>query len=106
MVGRLMSFFLAPLVILVSGIICTFVGIRLLKAAGIVTQRVIPAHDHELLSEAIRAGNDKAVSEYIRLSSLSGMTSTFTRLGLTGLPFAHRSVANILAQVCASQASQ
>jgi hypothetical protein len=88
MIGRLLSFFLAPLMILLSGIVCTLVGTRLLKAAGIVTQRVIPAQDYELLSTAIREGNDKAVSEYIRLSSLSGMTGTFTRVGLTGLPLA------------------
>ena len=88
MIGRLLSFFLAPLMILLSGIVCTSVGIRLLKAAGIVTQRVIPAHDYDLLSSAIKEGNEKAVSEYIRLSSLSGMTGAFTRVGLTGLPLA------------------
>jgi hypothetical protein len=88
MVGRVLSVFLAPLMILLSGAVCTFVGIRLLKAAGVVTQRVIPAHDYELLSSAIRDGNEKAISEYIRLSSLTGMTGTFTRVGLTGLPLA------------------
>jgi hypothetical protein len=87
-IGHLLSVFLAPLMILLSGIVCTFVGIRLLKAAGIVTQRVIPEHDYDLLSSAIREGNEKAVSEYIRLSSLAGMTGTFTRVGLTGLPLA------------------
>lgn len=88
MIGRLLSLFLAPLMIFLAGIVCTVVGTRLLKAAGIVTQRVIPAQDYDLLSNAIREGNDKAVSEYIRLSSLSGMTGTFTRVGLTGLPLA------------------
>ena len=88
MLGRVMSVFLAPFMILLSGAICSYVGIRLLKAAGIVTKRVIPVEDYHLLSSAIEKGNEKAISEYIRLSSLSSVTGTFTRMGLTGLPLA------------------
>ena len=72
----------------ISALICTFVGISLLKAAGAVTQHVIPEKEYELLAPAIRDGNEKAISEYIRLSSLSGATGTFTKVGLTGLPLA------------------
>jgi hypothetical protein len=86
--GRILSFLMAPVLLIFSAIICTVVGIRLLSAAGAVTQHVIPPQDHELLSPAIRDGNDKAISEYIRLSSLSGVTGTFTKVGLTGLPLA------------------
>lgn len=88
MIGSLLTFFTAPLAILIAAIFCTIVGIHLLKAAGIVTQHVIPPHDYELLASAIQAGNGQAISEYVRLSSLSGMTGTFTKLGLTGLPLA------------------
>jgi hypothetical protein len=88
LIGGLLVVFLAPLFTMVSGVVCALVGTRLLKAAGVATQRVIPAHDYELLSAAIRDGNEKAVSEYIRLSSLRGITGTFTRVGLTGLPLA------------------
>lgn len=86
--GRILSFVMAPLLQIFSAIICTIVGIRLLSAAGAVTQHVIPPQDYELLAPAIRDGNDKPISEYIRLSSLSGITGTFTKVGLTGLPLA------------------
>lgn len=95
--GRILSFILAPLLLIVSAIVCTVVGIRLLKAAGAVTQQVIPPQDYELLALAIKEGNEKAISEYIRLSSLSGMTGTFTKVGLTGLPLATISLTIILA---------
>ncbi len=86
--GRILSFFLSPLLLVISATISTFVGIRLLKAAGAVSQEVIPSRDYDLLAPAIRNGNEKAISEYIRLSSLSGTTGTFTKIGLTGLPLA------------------
>lgn len=86
--GRIMSVFLAPLLVLVGAGICVFVGIKLLGAAGAVSAQVIPPQEYELLAPAIRDGNEKAITEYIRLSSLSGMTGTFTKVGLTGLPLA------------------
>lgn len=86
--GRIFSFLLAPLFMGISAAICTVVGIRLLRAAGAVSQQVIPPQDFALLAPAIRDGNEKAISEYIRLSSLSGITGTFTKVGLTGLPLA------------------
>lgn len=86
--GRIFSFIMAPLFMGISAVICTIVGIRLLRAAGAVSQQVIPPQDFALLAPAIRDGNEKAISEYIRLSSLSGITGTFTKVGLTGLPLA------------------
>jgi hypothetical protein len=86
--GRILSFLMAPLFMGISATICTIVGIRLLRAAGAVSQQVIPSQDFALLAPAIRDGNEKAISEYIRLCSLSGITGTFTKVGLTGLPLA------------------
>lgn len=86
--GRIASIFMGPILVFLSAIVCTFVGIRLLRSAGAVTQEVIPTRDYDLIAPAIREGNEKAVSEYIRLRSLSGMTGTFTKIGLTGLPLA------------------
>lgn len=86
--GRILSFFLGPLLLFLSAAVCSFVGNRLLKSAGAVATQVIPPQDYELLSAAIRDGNEKAISEYIRLSSLSGTTGTFTKIGLSGLPLA------------------
>jgi len=86
--GRILSFFMAPLFIAVSAVVCTIIGTRLLRVVGAVSQQVIPPQDFALLAPAVRDGNEKAISEYIRLSSLSGITGTFTKVGLTGLPLA------------------
>jgi hypothetical protein len=86
--GRILSAFLGPLLIFGSAGVCAFVGIRLLKSAGAVATHVIPPQDYELLATAIRDGNENAIGQYIRLSSLSGTTGTFTKIGLTGLPLA------------------
>ena len=86
--GIMFSLFLAPLLLILSGSVCSFVGIRLLRAAGAVSRQVIPPKEYELLAEAIRGGNENGISQYIRLSSLTGITGTFTKIGLTGLPLA------------------
>ena len=86
--GRILSLLMAPILIAGSAIVCTIVGIKLLRAAGAVSQQVIPPQEFNLLAPAIRDGNEKAITEYIRLSSLSGITGTFTKVGLTGLPLA------------------
>jgi hypothetical protein len=77
-----------------------FVGIVLIIAllAAVMAARtmlssatprvVIPEADRELLDTLIREANDKAIDQYVRLSSLSGATGTATKLGLTGLPLA------------------
>jgi hypothetical protein len=86
--GRILSIMLAPLLSLFSAIICTVVGIRLLRSSGAVTTQVISPQDYPILGPAISAGNEQAISQFIRLSSLSGLTGTFTKIGLTGLPLA------------------
>jgi hypothetical protein len=82
------GFFFAPLICLVSAFICSFLGIRLLKTSGAVATHVIAPQDYALLGPAIAEGNAEAISLFIRLSSLSGATGTFTKIGLTGLPLA------------------
>jgi hypothetical protein len=84
---KAIDFYLPPLLLLIAAIICSIVGIRLLRAIG-AGQQVIPPQDYEVLAPAIRDGNEKAISEYIRLSSLLGLTGTATKVGLTGLPLA------------------
>ena len=48
----------------------------------------IPPNDYALLAPLIRDGKSESIDQYVRLSSLSGFTGTFTKLGLTGLPLA------------------
>ncbi len=86
--GQILSIYLGPLFMFMSAAVCSFLGIKLLKSAGAVQANVIPPQDYELLSGAVKAADDKAISEYVRLSALSGVTGTFTKVGLTGLPLA------------------
>jgi hypothetical protein len=57
------------------------------KAAGNINRRVIPENDQKLLNELILK-DEQGIDQYIRLSSLSGTTGFFTKLGLTGMPLA------------------
>src|ERR1051325_12090360 len=72
------------LVTLVTG----FMGYRLVAASGAETTTVIPSQDRKLLSPLVADGKGDSIDHYVRLSSLSGFTGTFTKLGLTGLPLA------------------
>jgi len=93
----IISAFVPLLVLVIAAAICVFVGIKLLVAAGAVSAQVIPQKEFDLLATAIRDGNEQAISQYIRLSSLSGMTGTFTKVGLSGLPLATITLTIILA---------
>jgi spore maturation protein SpmB len=86
--GGILSYSLPPAFCIVAAIICTIVGIRLLRSSGAVTTQVISPQDYQILGPAIAGGNEQAITQFIRLSSLSGMTGTFTKIGLTGLPLA------------------
>lgn len=64
------------------------VGLRLLGAAGKTTPRVIPLEDRELLQPLVQTANKEAIEQYVILSSLSGFTGTFQKIGFSGLPLA------------------
>jgi hypothetical protein len=74
--------------IITIGVTCAFIAIRLFSKAGSLTSQVIRPEDRHLLEPLIAAPNKEAISEYIRLASLSGFSGTFTKLGFTGLPLA------------------
>jgi hypothetical protein len=63
-----------------------YVGGRIVISGVSVQRDVIPAQDRHLLEPLITASDEKAIEQYVRLSSLAGATGTATRLGLTGLP--------------------
>jgi hypothetical protein len=73
---------------LVGSVACAIYGTKAMLSEGGAPKIVIPNSDRVLLEELIRAGNDKGIDQYVRLSSLSGVTGTYTKLGLTGLPLA------------------
>jgi hypothetical protein len=67
------------------------VGVSLLRSVGLATVSpgpVINPDEWAILSSEVKGGKEDAISQYIRLRSLSGFTGGFTMLGLTGLPLA------------------
>jgi hypothetical protein len=76
------------LLISTIALLCVYIGYRLVRAAGATSLPVIPERDYNLLAPLIESGNANAIDQYVRLSSLSKFTGTFTQLGLTGLPLA------------------
>ena len=82
-----------PELILVSiGVFGAILGVGLLRSVGLAgvqqPNRVINKEEWDALCDQVRAGQEDAVTQYIRLTSLTGFTGTFTKLGLTGLPLA------------------
>lgn len=74
--------------IVAIGLICALFAVRLFSKAGSLTSQVIRPEDRNLLEPLISDAKKDAISEYIRLASLSGFSGTFTKLGFTGLPLA------------------
>jgi hypothetical protein len=83
--------YLPELILFVVGTTSTIMGINLIRAAGlsaIAPNVVINPKEWSELSASIKEGKEDAVTQYIRLTSLTGLTGLFTKLGLTGLPLA------------------
>ena len=51
-------------------------------------KEVIPQKDRALLEPLIKEANKEAINQYAILSSLSGFTGTFQKIGFSGLPLA------------------
>jgi hypothetical protein len=73
---------------LVLIIFFSLVGLQLRGAAGRTAPRVIPDEDRTLLEPLVRDANKEAINQYVILSSLSGFTGTFQKIGFSGLPLA------------------
>jgi hypothetical protein len=63
-----------------------YIGYKLVVASGASPENAIPPNHYNLLAPLIQEGKSDSIDQYVRLSSLSGFTGTFTKLGLTGLP--------------------
>jgi hypothetical protein len=72
----------------VVALVSTYIGYRMVVAAGAATAVVIPPQDYALLAPLVTDGKSDSIDQYVRLSSLAKFTGTFTQLGLTGLPLA------------------
>ena len=69
-----------------SAIVGAFLGGSLLRSALRASKHTIPNADRDLLEPLIMENNKEAINQYVRISSLSGSTGTFTKLEFTGLP--------------------
>src|ERR1700733_11730490 len=67
-------------------VISAYIGYKLVVASGASPENPIPPANYRLLSPLITDGKAESIDQYVRLSSLSGFTGKFTKLGLTGLP--------------------
>lgn len=84
----LLALYLPHLLLFVTTIVSGYIGFKLVVASGASPENPIPPNDYALLAPLIREGKAESIDQYVRLSSLSGFTGTFTKLGLTGLPLA------------------
>src|SRR5829696_490130 len=77
-----------PLILIGASVLFSFFGYIVLRSVGLANKQVIPIQDRELLVSVIRDGNTKGLNAYIELSSLSGVTGFFKKIGIFGLPLA------------------
>lgn len=83
-----LRFYGDDILIFLAAIFLGLVALRLLFGAGRGVPRVIPLEDRPLLEPLIAAANKDAIAQYVILSSLSGFTGTFQKIGFSGLPLA------------------
>lgn len=83
--------FYPELLLCAIAVFAGLVGVSLLRSVGLATVSpgpVINPEEWAILSSEVKGGKEEAITQYIRLRSLSGFTGGFTMLGLTGLPLA------------------
>jgi hypothetical protein len=80
--------FAYPIRSLLILVFLAFFGFTLLGAAGKITPRVIPDEDRDLLTPLVKDANKEAIAQYVILSSLTGFTGNFQKIGFSGLPLA------------------
>lgn len=73
------------------GIFAAALGVKLVRAGGTSPSDPLPVvnpKEWHILSAALTANTTDPIGEYIRLSSLTGVTGFFRKLDLSGLPLA------------------
>ena len=85
MMGLLALYFPHTL-LFITTIASGYIGYKLVLASGASPENPIPPSNYALLAPLIQEGKSDSIDQYVRLSALSGLTGTFTKLGLTGLP--------------------
>lgn len=72
--------------LLIIAIVAATLGKGLLITVHLADARTIPYEDLALIEQAVKDGKPEPIDQYVRLRSLTGMSGTFTKLGITGLP--------------------
>jgi len=72
--------------LIIIAVVAASLGRSLLRIVHLADARTIPREDLPLIEQAVKDGKPEPVDQYVRLRSLSGMSGTFTKLGITGLP--------------------
>ena len=83
--------FIPQLVVCGIGIFTSFLGVGLIRSAGFanrIPSSVVSPAEWITLRDAVEKGDEDSVSQYIRLTSLTGITGLFAKLELRGLPLA------------------
>jgi hypothetical protein len=83
--------YIPEVILFIVGCFSAFLGVNLVRTAGLSTtvpKFVINPAEWEVISDEIKEGKEDAITQYIRLTSLTGLTGFFTKLGLQGLPLA------------------
>jgi len=84
----LLALYLPHGLLFITTIASGYIGYKLVVASGASPENAIPPNHYNLLAPLIQEGRSESIDQYVRLSSLSGFTGSFTKLGLTGLPLA------------------
>jgi len=72
--------------LILSSVLGSLLGAALLRSAFQATRQAISDEDRSLLEPLIKDANENAINQFVRVSSLTGLTGFFTKLGFTGLP--------------------
>lgn len=79
------------LILFTVAVFTALLGVSLLRATGVASIApgpVINPREWEDLSDKVAEGKEDAITQYVRLRSLTGITGIFTKLGIQGLPLA------------------
>ena len=82
----LLALYFPHLLLFITTVVSGYIGYKLVLASGASPENPIPPSNYALLAPLIQEGKSELIDQYVRLSALSGLTGTFTKLGLTGLP--------------------
>jgi len=87
-----LSAFYAEIILCAIGVFSAVLGVSMLRSAGAASVPppgpIVSPLEWATLGPEVQKANEDAITQYVRLRSLTGFTGLFTKLGLQGLPLA------------------